>query len=123
MKGNHHMSIFMLFGAGTLSAIASILLRIAAQDNGKLVAGALTLASLGSLPMLLRIGALAAYGCGFVLYAVALKRVQLSMAYPLMVGTTVIALIAYDLVAQEGVGVKTAAGAALLMIGVVLIYS
>lgn len=117
------MSILMLFGAGTMSAVASILLRIAAQYNGKLIASTITLASLSSFPSLLRLCAIGAYGCGFVLYAAALKRVQLSMAYPLMVGTTIVGLILYDLVAHQGLTAKTAAGSALLMVGVALIYS
>jgi small multidrug resistance pump len=117
------MSILMLLGAGLLSACASILLRVAAQYSGPVVAGTGTLAWLLAWPSLLRLGALICYGGGFALYAVALRRIQLSMAYPLMVGTAVIALLVYDFVTHEGLSAKTAAGAALLMAGIALIYS
>lgn len=118
------MSIFLLFAAGTLSAVASILLRVAGTLNTAVPADRLlSLATLYSPPMLLRGGAIGAYGAGFVLYAIALKRVELSVAYPLMVGITILELFGYGLFAGEAVTVKMVAGAALLAIGVYLIYT
>jgi small multidrug resistance pump len=85
------MAIFLLFAAGTLSAIASVLLRVAATMNTVLISGGLvSLGTLTSGPMLMRAGAIGAYGAGFVLYAIALRRVELSVAYPLMVGITML---------------------------------
>jgi small multidrug resistance pump len=116
------MAFFFLFAAGTLSALASILLRVAATINA--APGALvSLATLSSGPVLMRIGAIGAYGGGFVLYAIALRRVELSVAYPLMVGVSILELFGYGLFASEAVTVKAAAGAALLAAGIYLIYS
>ncbi|CAN7464956.1 ligand-binding protein SH3 [Caballeronia sp. LjRoot34] len=118
------MAIFLLFAAGTFSAVASILLRVAATMNTTLVSGGLvSLGTLTSGPMLMRAGAIGAYGGGFVLYAIALRRVELSVAYPLMVGITIIELFGYGLFAGEAVTVKAVAGAALLAAGIYLIYS
>jgi small multidrug resistance pump len=119
------MAIFLLFAAGTLSAVASVLLRVAATMNTVQISGGglLSLGTLTSGPMLLRAGAIGAYGAGFVLYAVALRRVELSVAYPLMVGITIIELFGYGLFAGEAVTIKAAAGAALLAAGIYLIYS
>jgi small multidrug resistance pump len=118
------MAIFLLFVAGTLSAVASILLRVAATMNTALVpAGLVSLGTLTSGPMLMRIGAMGAYGGGFVLYAIALRRVELSVAYPLMVGITILELLGFGLFAGEAVTVKTMAGAVLLAAGIYLIYS
>ena len=118
------MAIFLLFAAGTFSAVASILLRVAATMNTTLASGGLmSLGTLTSGPMLMRVGAIGAYGGGFVLYAIALRRVELSVAYPLMVGITIIELFGYGLFAGEAVTVKAMAGAALLAAGIYLIYS
>jgi multidrug transporter EmrE-like cation transporter len=118
------MSILLLFAAGTLSAVASVLLRVAGTLNTAVPSdGLLSLATLFSAPMLLRFGAIGAYGGGFVLYAIALKRVELSLAYPLMVGITILELFGYGLFVGEAVTVKTMAGAALLAIGIYLIYT
>jgi small multidrug resistance pump len=72
---------------------------------------------------LLRVAALGAYGVGFLLYAVALKRVELSIAYPVMVAVTVIELFLFSLWSGDAMSLKTASGAALLVAGVWLIYS
>ena len=118
------MAFFFLFAAGTLSALASILLRVAATINAAPAPGALvSLATLSSGPVLMRIGAIGAYGAGFVLYAIALRRVELSVAYPLMVCVTILELFGYGLFASEAVTVKATAGAALLAAGIYLIYS
>ncbi|RKT26198.1 Small Multidrug Resistance (SMR) protein [Paraburkholderia sp. RAU2J] len=118
------MAIFLLFAAGTLSAVASVLLRVAATMNiVQTSGGLLSLDTLTSGPMLMRAGAIGAYGAGFVLYALALRRVELSLAYPLMVGITIIELFGYGLFAGEAVTAKAAAGAALLAAGIYLIYA
>jgi len=106
------------------SAVASILLRVAGTMNTALASGGLvSLGTLTSGPMLMRVGAIGAYGGGFVLYAIALRRVELSVAYPLMVGITIIELFGYGLFAGEAVTLKAMAGAALLGAGIYLIYS
>ena len=115
------MSYFMLFLSGSCSALASVLLRI----SGQMPAGALAInwASLTSTPNLLRVGAIFAYGAGFVLYALALKRIELNIAYPLMVGIAILEIFGYGLLGGETVSVRSTVGAVLIMSGVFLIYS
>ena len=114
------MAYLMLFLSGSCSALASVLLRIAARMGTTNVAG---LGDLASTPNLLRLGAIFAYGAGFVLYAVALKRVELNVAYPLMVGIAILEIFAYGLLGGEVVSMRSVLGALLLMGGIVLIYS
>jgi small multidrug resistance pump len=111
------LSIIFLLISGSCSAIASILLRIAGRTGEHSV----MLAAMP--PTLLRVAALGAYGVGFLLYAVALKRVELSIAYPVMVAVTVIELFLFSLWSGDVMSLKTASGAALLVAGVWLIYS
>ena len=108
----------MLFLSGTCSALASVLLRVSSQ-----MGGIGSLAGLMTTPNLLRLAAIAAYGAGFVLYALALKRIELNIAYPLMVGIAILEIFGYGLIGGETVSVRTAFGAALIMGGIVLIYS
>ena len=117
------VAYLMLFLSGSCSALASVLLRVAARVG---VPGAATMSSLVdivSTPNLLRLGAIFAYGAGFVLYAVALKRVELNVAYPLMVGIAILEIFAYGLLGGETVSLRSVLGALLLMGGIVLIYS
>jgi small multidrug resistance pump len=67
----------LLLLSGTCSALASILLRLA----GKLSAygDAALFLGMGSRPLLYRLTAVCAYGAGFVLYALALKRIELDI--------------------------------------------
>ncbi len=113
LTNSTRMSTLFILLAGGLSALASILLRVAALDGVAIPGGQWTM----------RLLAICAYGAGFVLYALALKRLELSMAYPLMVGTTMMLLFLYGLFSGEAVTAKTAAGAAMLVLGVCLIYA
>jgi small multidrug resistance pump len=72
--------------------------------------------------MLLRMGALATYGAGFAFYALALKSVQVSVAYPLMVAVTVLEILIFGFVAGEAMSTRTIAGAALLLVSVFLLF-
>ena len=112
------MSILLLMISGTCSAIASVLLRLAGQnDQGPL-------AFLAALPPnFLRFGAIGAYGVGFLLYAVALKRIELSTAYPIMVAVTVLELFVFSVWSGDTLSLRTASGGALLIAGIYLIYS
>jgi small multidrug resistance pump len=114
------MSIFLLIISGACSALASILLRVAGQYA--LVSGD-PINFVLARPTMLRVGALGAYGIGFVLYAVALRRIELSVAYPLMVGTTVMLLFLFSLSSGDGLSLRTVGGAALLMAGIWFLYS
>ena len=106
-----------------LAAAASILLRIAAHMHIEIVgAGTLSLSTLMSASTALRIGAVASYGVGFLMYAIALKRTELSTAYPVMVGITILMLLLYGVFAGEAITLKGLAGAAMVVFGVALIY-
>lgn len=112
---------FMLFLSGTCSALASVLLRVSGQMN--VVGSGFGLASLMTMPNMLRLGAIVAYGAGFVLYALALKRIELNIAYPLMVGIAILEIFGYGLLGGEAVSIRSVFGAALIMGGIFLIYS
>ncbi|GGC06949.1 SMR family transporter [Pseudoduganella buxea] len=83
-----------------------------------------TLANAGwTMVRLLWLGAAcASYGLGFVFYSLALQRLQMSLAYPLMtaVTTAVVALLGY-LVWQETLGLSKCLGLLLLGAGAFLI--
>jgi small multidrug resistance pump len=116
------MSFFLLFLAGTCGAAASILLRLAGRME--VAAGVpLNLAMLVSPAMLLRFAAVGAYGLGFVVYATALRRVELSIAYPLMVGITILEIFAFGLFAGEAMNLRTWLGAAMLVAAIGLLYT
>lgn len=114
------MPILLLLISGSCSALASILLRLASQYA---FAGGNLVALLTARPNLMRASALGAYGVGFLLYALALKRIELSVAYPVMVAVTVVELFLFSLWSGDGLSMKTVSGAALLVAGVWLLYS
>lgn len=113
------MSYFLLISSGIMSAFASVLLRVAGQMPSVAIADF----SLTSTPTMLRIGAVAAYGLGFVLYAMALKRIELSVAYPLMVGVAILAIFIYGIAGGDTVTLKSVIGAILIFSGILLLYS
>ncbi|WP_429345073.1 ligand-binding protein SH3 [Paraburkholderia sp. GAS42] len=96
-----------------------MLLRIA----GKSVDDFSHLSALLNQAMLLRVGALGAYGLGFIFYAIALKKIELSVAYPLMVGVTVFEIFVFGMVSNEALTLRTLTGAGFLLVGVVLLFS
>jgi small multidrug resistance pump len=109
-----------LLSSGALSALASILLRVAGRSTENF--SQLTLALIDR-PMLLRVGALGAYAGGFVCYSIALKKIELSVAYPLMVGVTIALILAFGVLNSDGVTIRTVMGAALLLTAMVLLYA
>ena len=115
------MSYFLLISSGLMSAIASVLLRIAGQMSALNTDAGLAVVT--STPMLLRIAAIAAYGLGFVLYALALRRIELSVAYPLMVGVAILAIFIYGLAGGDSVTLRSVIGAILIFSGILLMYS
>jgi small multidrug resistance pump len=113
------MPYFLLVLSGTMSALASILLRV----SGQMPLSSMASFSFTSTPTLLRFGAVVAYGLGFVLYALALRRVELSVAYPLMVGVTILEIFGYGLVGGDPVSMRSIIGAILILSGIFLIYT
>lgn len=113
------MQFIILLLSGTCSALASILLRLAGKVSAHsdvLVLG------MGSRPLIYRLAAIGAYGAGFVLYALALRRVELSVAYPLMVSVTILEILLFGVASGEAISLRTVAGAALLLVSVLLLY-
>jgi small multidrug resistance pump len=114
------MPFFFLLLSGTFSAVASILLRVAGQIV--VVQGDVLIAGLAGRPLFLRMAAMGAYGAGFLFYALALRRVELSVAYPLMVAVTMLEILLFGFVSGEAISLRTLAGAALLFASVLLLY-
>lgn len=114
------MYIIFLLLSGTFSAIASILLRIAGnstEDFSHLST------ALFDRPMLFRLGALCAYGIGFICYAVSLKKIELGMAYPLMVGITILEIFLFGLFSHEAITIRSVTGAGCLIVAMFLLYA
>ena len=107
--------IFLVL-SGTCSAAASILLRVAGQSA---VDRGITLVGLPQ-PLLLRLLAIGAYGLGFLLYAASLKKLDLGVAYPVMVTITLLELFAYNAVVG-GITARMALGATFLVFGLFLL--
>ena len=94
--------------AAAASAGATLLIKMSQQ-----AASGWTLVRLGWLA-----GACAAYGIGFVCYAIALQRLQMSLAYPVMVAITmVLVAIAGYFALQEALTVPKLAGMLLIALG------
>lgn len=113
------MAFLLLVLSGTCSAFASILLRLAGQVT---VASDVLVLGLAGRPALFRLVAIAAYGAGFAFYALALKRIELSVAYPLMVAVTILEILLFGLIAGEALSLRTVAGTMLLLASVLLLY-
>jgi small multidrug resistance pump len=113
------MQFIFLLLSGTFSALASILLRLAGQvvlhSDGLLF-------GISARPLLYRLAALGAYGAGFAFYALALKRIELTVAYPLMVAVTILEILVFGIVSGEAISLRTVAGAGLLLASVLLLY-
>ena len=114
------MQYVVLLLSGTCSALASILLRIAGKGS---VHGGVLILGMEGRPLLYRLAAIGAYGAGIVLYAFALRRVELSIAYPLMVTVTILEILLFGVLVGEAMSLRTLAGAALLIVSIVLLYA
>jgi quaternary ammonium compound-resistance protein SugE len=94
--------------AAVASASATLLIKLAGDGSG-----GWTLVRLGYLG-----GACATYGVGFVCYALALQKMQISLAYPVMtaITLTLVTLLGY-LVLQEALTPVKLTGLALIAAG------
>lgn len=108
------MAYLWLALSALCSVIASIALKVGAYGA---VGGGKSLWSFsGLLPYAIAIGS---YGLGFGLYAVALRRLELSLAYPLMVAISIVGVVGYGLLfGNEGVTGARVLGAALIALGI-----
>lgn len=101
------MNYAALIASGLFGAIASIFLRIAGHHE--------------TSALLLRGLAIASYGAGFVLYAISLKRVPLTVAYPLMVGVSIITVAIFSAIVEHNVTSRQVAGSAIVMAGILVL--
>lgn len=94
--------------AAGASALATLLIKMSQQGGS-----GWTLTRLGWLG-----AACAAYGVGFVCYAIALQRLQMSLAYPVMVAITmVLVALAGYFALQEALTMSKLAGMLLIAMG------
>ncbi|MBU9572352.1 hypothetical protein [Burkholderia multivorans] len=107
---------FALMLSSIASAAASVLLKLAADlspDSARL------LQLLGGTG--LKVAAVGCYGVGFVFYSMSLKSIQLQVAYPIMVGLTILLLFFYGLLFSQQVSAMSMLGAAFVCIGIFII--
>lgn len=110
------MAYLWLMLSGVCSVAASVALK--AAGTGAAQAAAPSLLN-QALPY---VGAIGAYGLGFGFYALALRQLDLTLAYPLMVAFAIAGVFVYGLVSgTETITAMRMAGAALIAIGVFLI--
>jgi multidrug transporter EmrE-like cation transporter len=112
------MTKTLLFAAYTaMSVTGLILLKIASPALGRGLAG-----QVGWMPLLqLGVGALLYVGA-FAIWLVILSRVELSIAYPVAVGLTLVFLsIASTLVLNEAIGAVRLLGIALIFVGIAFV--
>ncbi len=105
------MTWIILIGSGLFGGLASILLRMAALQDTALTTSAL-------LPLALRGMAVGFYGVGFVLYALALRKTNLSTAYPLMVAVSILVVLAFTALHEHTLRPTQTFGAAIILLGV-----
>lgn len=108
------MSLIALIASGMLSGLASALLRLAALRA--------TAPSAGEwVPLMLRMAAMGSYGIGFVLYALALRKASLGLAYPLMVGVSILVVLVFTALHEQALRPTQIAGAAAILMGIWLV--
>jgi len=96
----------LIVASGASGGLASVLLRVAASQGD------------AAWPWALRGGAVGAYGIGFVLYAIALRKVNLGVAYPLMVAVSILVVLAFTALHEHLLRPPQAVGALVILIGV-----
>lgn len=99
------------------SVFASIALKLGAGANINRTTSFLSLNEI-----IYYVTAVGAYGVGFILYAVALRRLDLSLAYPMMVAIAVLGVISYgQFFGNEAITSTRLLGATLIAVGVFLL--
>ncbi|KVD67004.1 small multidrug resistance protein [Burkholderia ubonensis] len=108
------MNWLILAASGAFGGLASVLLRIAAVQGAAADASAL-------LPWVLRGAAIGAYGAGFVLYAFALRKANLSVAYPLMVAISILVVLGFTALHEHVLRPTQTVGALVILVGIWLV--
>jgi small multidrug resistance pump len=112
MQNTQLLGIFWCALASLASAIATYLIKVSGSAGEGM-----------SLARVLWLGAACgSYGLGFVAYALALQRLQISLAYPVMTAITIamVSIIGYFAL-QEPLGASRLAGIALVTVGAFLV--
>jgi len=106
------MAYLWLILSGACSVAASVALKAAGAGPAQATLTA------QALPYLAAVGA---YGLGFGFYALALRQLDLTLAYPLMVAFAIAGVFVYGLVSgAESISAMRMAGAAFIAVGVFL---
>lgn len=105
---------FLILGSSACSALSGILLKVAAARHVPTRGFAVEVISLYA-------GAIASYGLGFVLYALALRKLPLQAAYPAMVGLAMIQIFLYTRLTGEAPTVSGIGGSILIVGGIYLV--
>jgi small multidrug resistance pump len=108
------MSLIALIASGMLSGLASVLLRLAALRSA-------TPSADTWMPILYWVGAMGSYGVGFVLYALALRKANLGVAYPLMVAVSILVVLAFTGLHEHVLRPTQLIGAVVILGGVWLV--
>jgi quaternary ammonium compound-resistance protein SugE len=110
------MAYLWLILSAACSVAASVALKMAGTGAGQAPAPSMLSQAAPYL------GAIGAYGLGFGFYALALRHLDLTLAYPLMVAFAIAGVFAYGLLSgTEAITAMRAAGAAFIAVGVFLI--
>ncbi|MGU7785353.1 small multidrug resistance protein [Burkholderia sp. PU8-34] len=88
-----------------------MLLRVAALKG-------IALGESSVLPWMARGAAIGAYGIGFVLYAIALRKATLGVAYPTMVAIALLVVLLFTALREQLLRPMQAAGALVILIGI-----
>ena len=105
-----------------ISSTCSVLASIALKSAGSYRTANESAAMASWTPYILYVAAISAYGAGFVMYALALRRLDLSIAYPIMVASSIAGVFGYGLVTgAESITLARLAGGALVAAGIFLI--
>lgn len=103
-----------LIASGVLSGLASVLLRLAALRGGVLSIDERT-------SLLFPLAAIGSYGIGFVLYAFALRKTSLDVAYPLMIAVSMLVVQVFTAVNEQALKPMQLIGALVILGGVWLV--
>lgn len=105
------MNWLIVVASGLFGGLASILLRVAALKG-------LTLGESSILPWIARGAAVGAYGVGFLLYAIALRKTTLGVAYSTMVAISMLVVLSFTALHESLLRPMQVVGAVVILIGV-----
>ncbi|RQR76605.1 MULTISPECIES: small multidrug resistance protein [unclassified Burkholderia] len=105
------MNWLIVVASGFFGGLVSILLRVAALKG-------ITLGEASILPWIARGTAIGAYGVGFLLYTIALRKTTLGVAYPTMVAISILVVLSFTALHEHVLRPIQMVGAVVILIGV-----